>query len=255
VSPAEFKEVTWLLMLIPFGIVLSTGVFFVFCAWRRGHLEKWVDGAEAPGPPALGAARPFRLSLSEQPCRWLAVKARNSAVVQAALNLRHAMPCSWEEGLVEAREDKLFISPPVSGWVLVVGSRLPEPAEDVDACYRFLTGLSRKLGHVQFFSVNRALSHHSWALIEKGQVYRGYAWTGEPVWNQGPLTSAERDLEMACFAYASDSNDFAARDALHGNCEKISQLAGRWSLDPGAISPASWKVCGIVGELSHSKPH
>jgi hypothetical protein len=255
VSEAQFKEVTWLLMLIPVGSVLSTGICFIFCAWRRGRFGKSNDGTGMPGPPPLGASGAFRLSLFEQPCRWLAVKARNPALVQAALNLHRATPCSWEVGLVEAREDKLFISPPVSGWVLVVGASLPEPAEDVDACYRFLTSLSRKLGHVQFFSVNRVLSHHSWALIESGHVFRGYAWTGAPVWNQGPLTSAEKDLEMACFAYASDSNAFTARDALHGNCEKISQLAGRWSLDPSALPASSWKACGIVGELSHSKRH
>jgi hypothetical protein len=255
VTAAEFKEVTWLLMLIPFGIVLSTGIFFVFCSWRRGRLEKTGEGMELTTPLPLPGSSTFRLSLFEQPCRWLAVKSRSPAMVQAALNLHHPTPCSWEAGLVEAREDKLFISPPVSGWVLVVGASLPEPAEDVDLCFRFLTGLSRKLGQVQFFSVNRVLGHHSWALIEKGRVYRGYSWTGEPVWNQGPTTSAEKDLEMVCFAYGSDSNVFTARESLNGNCEKISQLAGRWSLDPSALSPSSWKAYGIVGELSHSKPH
>ncbi len=241
-------------MLIPFGIVLSTGIFFVFCAARRGHFGKSIEGTETPGFLPMGAPGVCGLSLLEQPCRWLAVKARNPALVQAALNLHHPMPCSWEEGLVGAREDKLFISPPVSGWVLVVGTILPEPAEDVDLCFRFLTSLSRKLGHIQFFSVNRVLSHHSWALIEKGRVFRGYAWTGAPVWNQGPLTGAEKDLEMACFPYASDTTLFTARDALAGNCEKISQLAGRWSVDPSAMSPSSWKACGIVGDLSNSKP-
>ena len=82
------------------------------------------------------------------------------------------MPCSWEEGLIEARERKLFISPPVGGWILVVGSSLPDPTEDVDECYRFLTSLSRKLGHVQFFSTNRFDNHHAWALIDQGRVFR-----------------------------------------------------------------------------------
>src|SRR5579872_433912 len=162
-------------MLIPFGIVLSTGIFFFYCAVWRGRGRKSNDFSDSVGQAAISA---FRLSLTEQPCRWLAVKSRNPTLVQAALNLHRATPCSWEEGLVEAREDKLFISPPVSGWVFVVGTSLPEPAEDVDACYKFLTSLSRKLGHVQFFSVNRVLNHHSWALIENGRVFRGYSWTG-----------------------------------------------------------------------------
>jgi ABC-type nickel/cobalt efflux system permease component RcnA len=35
VNQAEFKEIAWLLMLIPFGIVAGTGIFFIYCAWRR----------------------------------------------------------------------------------------------------------------------------------------------------------------------------------------------------------------------------
>ena len=55
------------------------------------------------------------------------------------------------------------------------------------------SGLSRKLGHVQFFSANRVLNHHSWALLDQGEVFRAYAWAGETLGNQGPLTAAEKD--------------------------------------------------------------
>jgi hypothetical protein len=250
VSAVEFKEATWLLMLIPFGIVLSTGIFFIYHAVRRSRSRK---PNEADAPSSLEALTTFRPSLFEQPCRWLAVKSRNPSLVQAALNLHHTTPCSWEEGLAEARQYKLFVSPCISGWVLVVGVGLPEPADDVDVCYRFLTSLSRKLGHVQFFSVNRPLSHHSWALLEYGRVYRGYSWTGATGWNQGPMTSAEKDLEITCFTYAADPNTLTANEGLNSNCDKISQLAGRWSLDPSAVPASSWKSGGIVGELSHSR--
>jgi hypothetical protein len=174
-------------------------------------------------------------------------------VVQAALNLYRPTFCSWEEGLAEAREDKLFISPPISGWVLVVGSGLPEPAEDPDRCYRFLAALSRKLGHVQFYSASRVVNHHCWAMLERGRVYRAYAWAGETLWNQGPTTAAEKELNLLCFAYATEQNAFAIRESLAANCEKIHQLAARWSLDPGAISPEMWHGRGIVGALLHPR--
>jgi hypothetical protein len=67
------------------------------------------------------------------------------------------------------------------------------------------------------------------------------------------MTSAEKDLEVTCFAYAADSNTLGAAEALSSNCDKISQLAGRWSLDPSAVPASSWKAGGIVGELSHSR--
>jgi len=235
-------------MLIPFGIVLGIGGFFIYCAWRRARL---FDDEEL----SASHSTPFHAATFEQPGRWLAVKGVKASVVQTALNLHHPTSCSWEEGLAEAREDKLFISPPLGGWVLVVGSGLPEPAEDPDRCYHFLTGLSRKLGHVQFFSVSRVVHHHCWALLDRGRVYRAYAWGGETLWNQGTVTAAEKDLEMVCLEYASEQNPFALREAMSANSEKVNQLAARWSIDPGAITPEMWRGRGIVGAFSHSNPH
>jgi hypothetical protein len=247
-SQAEAREIVWLLMLIPFGVVLGVGAIFVYWAWRRAAL---LD-EEKPG---AAVATSFRSMAFEQPSRWLAVKGVKPAVVQAALQLHRPTACSWEQGLAEAREDKLFISPSISGWVLVVGPGLPEPAEDADRCFHFLTSLSRKLGHIEYFSVSRVVHHHCWVLLERGQVFRGYAWAGETLWNQGPVTAAEKDLDMLCLQYASDQSPFALREALSANCEKVNQLAARWSIDPGAISPEMWHGRGIVGAFSHSKPH
>lgn len=249
------KQLGWLLTLIPLGVVLGIGGFFVYCAWRRRRLPAGFfqgDAGEAgrfPGNAKFGAGA----SLFERPARWLAVKCNNAAMVQAALNLRHAVPCSWEEGLVETSEGKLFVSGPISGWVLVVGPGLPEPADDVDVCYRFLRDLSRKLGNVQFYSVNRVLSHHAWALLEDGEVYRAYAWAGETLWNEGFITAAERELGMVCFEYGSEVNVFACREALAGDAEKLNQLAGRWSLDPAAIPPSSWRTQGMVGKVFQAR--
>jgi hypothetical protein len=191
----------------------------------------------------------------EQPSRWLVVKAKDPATVQAALNLHHPTPCSWEEGLVEARDDKLFISPSISGWVLVVGPGLPGPFEDVDKCYRFLTSLSRKLGQVQFFSASRVVPQHAWALLESGRVFRAYAWSGETLWNQGILTAAEKELDLRCFDYGSEQNLFVVKDDLAANSERIGQLAARWSIDPTAVGHGAWSGRGIVGALSHFKAH
>jgi len=235
-------------MLIPFGVVLGIGAFFFYCTWRRAALFR-------EEKDSVKAWMPIRSAAFEQPARWLAVKASDPSVVQGALQLHHPMACSWEQGLAEAHEDKLFISPPISGWVLVVGSGLPEPAEDPDKCFHFLTALSRKLGHVQFFGVNHVLHHHCWALLERGQVFRGYAWAEETLWNQGPVTAAEKELDIRCFAYASEQNSFVLRDALSANCDKVNLLAARWSIDPGAIQPELWRGLGIVGAFLHSKPH
>ena len=49
--------------------------------------------------------------------------------------------------------------------------------------FALLRRLSCALGHVQFFSVNRALNHHAWVWMKDRDVRRAYAWAGETLWN------------------------------------------------------------------------
>jgi len=41
--------------------------------------------------------------------------------------LHHVRPCSWTDALATPRGARLFISPPVEGWIVVMGSDLPIP--------------------------------------------------------------------------------------------------------------------------------
>ena len=157
--------------------------------------------------------------------------------------------------MADAGERTLFVAPTVGGWVLVVGSGLPEPSDDVDFCYQFLRELSRKLGNVQFYSINRVLSHHSWALLENGEVYRAYSWCSETLWNEGYVTAAERELGMVCYDYGCEVNVFTTRESLAANSEKVNQLAARWSLDPALVPRETWKANGVVGEIRQSRPN
>jgi hypothetical protein len=190
------------------------------------------------------------------PSRWLAIKSSNPVRVQQALHLHKPTPCSWADALAKPQEQKLFISPPVAGWVLVFGSGLPEPSDDVDKCFKLILDLSRKVGQVQFFSINRSLNHHAWAKASHGEILRAYAWAGQTLWNQGAVTPPELDLDFKCFDYAepmhrirlSDPNPFVA------NTEKVPALAARWSIDPAAIAPRTLREShGIAGELTWRK--
>jgi hypothetical protein len=152
-----------------------------------------------------------------------------------------------------AGDEKLFIAPPIKGWILVMGSGLPEPADDVDGCFRFVLGLSRKLGQVQLFSASGILHHHAWVRAEHGRIVRAYAWAGGTIWNQGGRTAAEKDLAMKCFEYADpiQTSSFCEKDAIAANVDKIPQLAARWSLDPAAIDQRFFHhEQGIAGESS-----
>jgi len=190
------------------------------------------------------------------PSRWLAVRTTNPQTVQSALGLLKARPCSWEEGLSAAHEQKLFISPPVDGWILVVGSSLPEPARDVDKCFHFIRALSQKLGLVQFFSLNRNLQHHAWVQADQGHIQRAYAWADKTLWNQGRMTKAEAELRLKCYDYgdSAERTYFAEADPPAFNTERVSLLAARWSVDPTSVGARVPKQTqGIAGELSRSR--
>ncbi len=169
------------------------------------------------------------------PAAWLAVRSTNSKAVLAAFGLSYPLPCPWHQGI--AGEHELFISPPVNGWIIVTGSRLPQPGHDVDACFHFLVRLSSSLGQVQFFMADALRRHHAWVRVENGIVTRAYAWVNETVWNQGTKTIAEIELNMKCFNYGVGTGveGQIMEASAAANVEKVPALAARWSLDPASV--------------------
>lgn len=207
------------------------------------------------------AERPFPLlpvlprSYHELPVRWLAVRSTRPEEVQKALRLDNPIPCPLQDGLTSSDELELFVSPPIRGWILVTGSEVPDPADDVDACFLWLRELSSQLGEIQFFAANRALDHHAWARLLSGEVFRAYAWAGETLWTQGDLTRAEIDLGMVCRDYCDrrDPLSFNDPEGQLNNIEKVPLLAARWSIDPASIDLGRrWPRPGITGQFS---PH
>ena len=213
-------------------------------------------GRRSAAQPLFDASQ-FSAAVFEAPSRWLAVRSQNPQAVQAALGVQHPRACSWTDALTTPFEPRLFISPPFRGWIVIMGCDLPDPTDDIDECYKFLADLSRKLGEVQFFSRNRAVSHHGWARLNDGKVMRAYAWAGETLWNQGLPTAAERDLKMRCLTYTegSDILGLAERDLLALNTERVVRLAASWSVDPTAVRGADLEMKGIAGDLLHWKLH
>jgi hypothetical protein len=224
---------------------LALGIGFLILSWmlaihRRDRLR-----VKAPLPRKL---LPFHTQKQARPVCWLAIRSVSPEVVRTALGLQHAEPCSWVEGLAGSHE--FFISPRVNGWIIVTGMGLPNPTDDVDATFLFLTALSRQLGHVQYFYASRLLHHHAWARLDDGCVTRAYAWIGETAWNQGTETLPEIEVDVKLFGYGDPTATVADAET---NFEKVPQLAARWSLDPAAVKLNSHQqFIGIAGETALS---
>lgn len=222
-------------MLSSFGAVLLGAA--VMIAVHRRQLRQWrrqnrlVDQLSQI-TSARRRAVPFPL-----PTRWMAIRSSNTPHLKAVLSLRGASP-GWSEAMVRARERALFLSGPVDGWSFVIGGALPDPTVDVDATYRLLVEVSREVGEVQFFSMDRVLSFHGWARLRDGRVLRGYAWAGETLWNEGRMTLDERLLGLRCHDYGEDAPEvrYGEPNPAVANTERVPLLARRWGMDLAAAT-------------------
>jgi len=243
------SDIVPILLLLLFGLAVSLGTGIIVLVLRKGRPQVSAEPGAILHPVVPSVAAPALLL--HRPNCWLAVKSRDLFAVQAALGLHNPRPCPCCEGL--AGENKLFISPPIKGWVLVVGSGVPDPLDDVDLCFRFVMELSRKVGEVHLFSACRILHHHGWVRAERGRVRRAYVWAGQTLWNQGEQTRMEKELNLKCFDYADagQGSTFSLPEGVAHNVERLPLLAASWSLDPAHIEERLLEAaCGIAGEPS-----
>jgi hypothetical protein len=224
-------------LLVSLGCVL--GLAFAFFVIYRHHLRRLRRAARALSVEEAGSSKQRRRPFAFQmPARWMAIRSSNTHLVRELLGVSEEVAVPWSEALSRSREAFLFVSGPVDGWTLVVGGRLPDPVQDVDALFRLLNRLSRELGEVHFYSADRVLQFHTWARLDDGRVSRAYSWAGETLWNEGRLTLEERLLGFRCRAYCEQPESVRYGDTapeVH-NTERVVLLARRWSLDPVTAS-------------------
>jgi hypothetical protein len=233
------NDVSALMLLGMQGIALGVGIMVL--GWMMAvHRREQIRIASL----ALGKPLSFKTEERHRPSCWLAIRSVTPEAVMKALRLDHASPCSWAEGL--AGDHEFFISPRLNGWIIVTGLGLPNPTDDVDGTFLFLTALSRQVGHVQYFYASRLLHHHAWARLDDGCVTRAYAWAGETVWNQGVETLPEAEAGVRLHGYGEPGAPLADAET---NFEKVPHLAARWSLDPAAVKlNAVRQAIGMAGD-------
>ncbi|HAB16180.1 MAG TPA: hypothetical protein DCE44_07005, partial [Verrucomicrobiales bacterium] len=111
------------------------GLTFAFFLMYRRHLRRLRredQARERAGRASIPRRRPGSYPL---PARWVAIHTVNSVAVREALSVP-SPGIPWSEALARSKERAWFVSPPVDGWTLVIGGRLPDAAQDVDRVYR-----------------------------------------------------------------------------------------------------------------------
>jgi len=239
---------TTVLILGPFILVWAIAALF-YALGRRRARQLQLDEITF----AQSVQKRLAPLLMSRPRTWLAIKSRNPEDVARSIGLKDPQPCVSGNALSKLEQDHLFVSPPVNGWVIVVGDRLPNPESDIDRCFRFLAETSDRVGHVQYFHGNPTLGHHAWAKVIEREVARAYVWTGETTWNQGSTTIAEEKSGMQCFDYFANEDEGSAYklwETVRQNVEQLPLLASIWSVDPVALEEDAFRAKpGWVGRM------
>jgi hypothetical protein len=206
---------------------------------------------------------------------WVAVKAADPGSVLDALEFDERTPANWASGLATVYGDQwVFASPPVSGWILVVGLSLPYPTNEThhDIGKRFdvlFSRLMQRFDDVQFFGSHRGVGFVTWARALNSKAMRIFAFgeadvvanVGEQTPEETKLTfldlsglapsdasekmfrvadeqTAERDSLVASGLSRREARARVlqkGRDALPDEADVV-DLAALWSIDPSRLS-------------------
>lgn len=193
----------------------------------------------------MSAPQPFGWRTS-----WIAVRSASMQMLIPELQLVRVRDCGWEEGLRVAYENGIFITPPVSGWILAVGVTLPDGS--AEETLPLLVRLSEKDGSAQYFGNHRVVDYYAWAKAERGRLIRAFAFLGEKgvtLWDRGELTNEEVELGLAFDespAYLMQRGEpqptvletvKSLNEYRHKQPEEqdVFAIARRWSIDPAQI--------------------
>ena len=179
-------------------------------------------------------------------CGWLAARTTDPERVIAALSLESVESIDWARGVAAGYASRVFVSPPVEGWVLVMSSSFLEGLVDHEEAREgadFVSRLSASLDcEVQYFETHRVIELHTWIRAERGTIVRAYSYIGERGETQLDIGS-QSDEEVALgFAFfdehcpEAESDHYWERDDLTSPTEaEVFALAAEWSLDPGEL--------------------
>ena len=194
---------------------------------------------------------------------WWALPTNDSARVVESLGLVDVRRANWQTGTSRAYRDMVFVSPPILGWTIVLGSSLwpgdhAASGDQIRArLHEPLARLSSIFDQALIFSTYDCIDFHLWAKAEQGQLIRAFCMYAEHddeiIWNEGDLTPEERALSDCLFYIEHGPEAYFEKlsedlDLMVPCASEVLDIARRWSICPKdfedlEISPA----LGLLG--------
>ena len=187
---------------------------------------------------------------------WLAIPGYQPSEVIAALRLGDVAPANWTKGLGEAYADnnQVFVTPTLSGWVLVVGKTLWQKADMNRSAenIQWLKEVGRLFGNACFFSTMRGLGNHGWVGIRGGNIVRAYGYSGELqelIWLLGEPTEEEIAINPAFANEMQERREPNFRPIVPDE-KMVLAMAAAWSVDVSFSSRRYPPDFGFLGTLA-----
>lgn len=190
-----------------------------------------------------------------QKIAWLAIPGYKPSEVISALRLGNVEPANWTKGLSEAYadNDQVFVTPTLSGWVLVIGKTLWKKADMNRSAenIQWLKDVGRLFGNACFFSTMRGLGNHGWVGIRGGNIVRAYGYSGELqelIWLLGEPTEEEIAVNPAFAHEMQERREPGFRPVIPDERMVLAMAAG-WSVDVSFSNRRYPPDFGFVGTL------
>lgn len=242
-------------------ILIGTIIFLVYRAYTKKQEEKKAEEYLANFLKTKNIQF-VESSLIDEPvsfgCKnlWFAVKAKNKEEIADLLELKILGKSNWENGIKQAKDNRIFISPEVNGWTLISGNGFLTWLYNDSVDVSILNKLSTKYGEAQYFFTHRVSEYHVWAKSLNGNLERYYSYIGERGENlriEGEPTEIEKGMNLI--------NTFSeeAKNEKYFDDEKliipdeilVMKIAENWSINPTELEKYKdiKKEFGIVCEI------
>lgn len=187
---------------------------------------------------------------------WIAIKTDNKKRIAEILELKNIQTSNWKSGIESAYNNRIFITPLIGEWTLVVGMKLVNgQLEDINKLEKILNKLSLEFGESQSFGTHRVVEYHHWIKSMNGKIIRTYSYIGESGKNIkvfGELIEPEIGLNLInTFSKEAESDKYWEReDLVYADEELVMKIAKNWSINPTKLSERKdiKKELGLVGK-------
>lgn len=192
---------------------------------------------------------------------WFAIPTEDAEKVLRAFAISEPTPANWATGVqaVYSDSNQVFVTPPVDGWIFVLGIGLPsfDTEERTKEFLAFVESLAETFPDFYYFGTHRVAEFHSWVKVAGGGIQRGYAYLGErgeTLYDQGMPTDEETELGFRFFDERSpeaEADDYFDREDLSfPDEENVMKISAAWTIDTQILDHRTERGTGHLARIN-----